>query len=158
MLESIPSALPLKLRHDCRFQPLELAQENIVMDKCWSGMTFLGLIDTQRKAKFVKRYANLYPQILNAVNEFCREVKEELYPGDEHSYNMPEPDSFSERVEELYGSHSTHPSDEGSSHEKQDLREKLSVLFLLWVFFMKDISVLCAKLARWQTLLLSASL
>lgn len=67
-----------------------------------------------RVAKFVKQYANLYPQILQAANAFCSDVREGLFPDTQHSYSMPDPDLFLEKVEEKYGSYTTHPSDEGS--------------------------------------------
>ena len=114
VLESIPSVVAAEITPRLRIPTIGIGAGKYCDGHVLVWHDFLGLIDTQRSARFVKRYANLYPQILNAVNEFCREVKEELYPGDEHGYNMPEPDSFSERVEELYGSHTAHPSNEGT--------------------------------------------
>ena len=38
--------------------------------------------------KFVKSYANLRPQMLKAVNEYCREVREEAFPGPEHVFSQ----------------------------------------------------------------------
>ena len=114
VLESIPSSVAAEITPRLRIPTIGIGAGKHCDGHVLVWHDFLGLIDTEHQARFVKRYANLYPQILNAINEFCREIKEELYPGDEHSYNMPEPDSFSERVEELYGSHPTHSSDEGS--------------------------------------------
>lgn len=47
---------------------------------------FLG-INTGRLAKFVKKYADLGPQIRDAAARFAREVSEGTYPGPEHSYD-----------------------------------------------------------------------
>ena len=38
-------------------------------------------------AKFVKRYAELRPQAVKAVAEYCREVRDGQFPGPEHSYS-----------------------------------------------------------------------
>lgn len=41
---------------------------------------------TDFKPKFVKRYANLRPVMIDAVKQYCREVKEGKFPDEEHSY------------------------------------------------------------------------
>ena len=46
---------------------------------------FLG-INTGHTAKFVKKYADLGPQIRDAAARFAEEVKDGTYPGPEHSY------------------------------------------------------------------------
>jgi 3-methyl-2-oxobutanoate hydroxymethyltransferase len=38
------------------------------------------------KPKFVKRYANLYEQVLGAAQGFFTEVREGAFPDDEHSF------------------------------------------------------------------------
>jgi 3-methyl-2-oxobutanoate hydroxymethyltransferase len=40
--------------------------------------------------KFVKKYANVAEVITKAMKEYVREVKEEKFPGDEHTYKMIE--------------------------------------------------------------------
>jgi 3-methyl-2-oxobutanoate hydroxymethyltransferase len=49
----------------------------------------LGLFE-RFKPKFVKQYINLYPQILNAIIEFKKEVKEDKFPSKEHCFNIKE--------------------------------------------------------------------
>ncbi|MCB4792043.1 MAG: 3-methyl-2-oxobutanoate hydroxymethyltransferase [Elusimicrobia bacterium] len=39
------------------------------------------------KPKFVKQYINLKPQILDAVKQYVKEVKERKFPGEENTYN-----------------------------------------------------------------------
>lgn len=73
----------------------------------------LGLLNA-KPARFVKQYAHLYQQILEATNQYCQEVQQGIFPDPEHSYGMPDPETFLEKAEELYGNHSTHPSNEGS--------------------------------------------
>jgi 3-methyl-2-oxobutanoate hydroxymethyltransferase len=114
VLESIPSVVAAEISPRLRIPTIGIGAGKNCDGHVMVWHDFLGLIDTPHSARFVKRYANLFPQILSAANEFCREVKEELYPEGEHGYNMPEPDAFSERVKELYGSRTTNPSDEGS--------------------------------------------
>ena len=41
------------------------------------------------KPKFVKRYANLYGDIRGAAESFFKEVREEAFPGEEHSFKSP---------------------------------------------------------------------
>lgn len=43
-------------------------------------------IFSEFKPKFVKRYANLRPQILQAFQQYYQEVKSRKFPDDEHSY------------------------------------------------------------------------
>ncbi|SMB98459.1 ketopantoate hydroxymethyltransferase [Thermanaeromonas toyohensis ToBE] len=40
--------------------------------------------------KFVKKYADLAPQILDALNTYAREVAEGVFPAEEHSFGMSE--------------------------------------------------------------------
>jgi 3-methyl-2-oxobutanoate hydroxymethyltransferase len=73
----------------------------------------LGLLDA-KPARFVKQYAHLYHQILEATNNYCQEVRQGTFPDADHSYGMPDPEAFLEKAEELYGNHPAHPSNEGS--------------------------------------------
>jgi len=40
------------------------------------------------KPKFAKRYLNLSEEIRNAVNSYVKDVKEEKFPGEEHTFSM----------------------------------------------------------------------
>jgi 3-methyl-2-oxobutanoate hydroxymethyltransferase len=73
----------------------------------------VGLLNS-KPARFVKQYLNLYQQILEATNRYCQEVQQGTFPDSEHSYGMPDPESFLEKAEELYGDHPAYPSNEGS--------------------------------------------
>jgi 3-methyl-2-oxobutanoate hydroxymethyltransferase len=46
----------------------------------------LGLFD-DFTPKFVKRYADLKPLLIGAVQGFIKEVREEVFPGKEHSFH-----------------------------------------------------------------------
>lgn len=73
----------------------------------------LGLLDS-KPAKFVKQYLKLYEPIRDAANAYCRDVREGLFPDDQHSYHMQEEELFKEKVEDLYGDHPARPSNEGA--------------------------------------------
>ncbi|HBT46479.1 MAG TPA: 3-methyl-2-oxobutanoate hydroxymethyltransferase [Peptococcaceae bacterium] len=45
----------------------------------------LGLFD-RFQPKFVKRYARLGEEIVAALQQYCREVRQGIFPGEEHSY------------------------------------------------------------------------
>ena len=49
----------------------------------------LGLTEG-RAPRFVKRYANLAGEIRDALSTYAREVRDGVYPADEHTYSMPE--------------------------------------------------------------------
>ena len=40
------------------------------------------------KPKFAKRYLNLSEDIRNAINSYVKDVKEEKFPGEEHTFSM----------------------------------------------------------------------
>ncbi len=42
-----------------------------------------------RVPKFVKQYARLHEQMLEAVRSFRKEVREGVFPGPEHCYDFP---------------------------------------------------------------------
>jgi len=46
----------------------------------------LGLFD-DFTPKFVKRYVDLKPLLIGAVQGFIKEVREEVFPGKEHSFH-----------------------------------------------------------------------
>ena len=46
----------------------------------------VGLFDKKRP-KFVKQYVNLWDIITKAVQDYCKEVKEEAFPTDAHSFH-----------------------------------------------------------------------
>ena len=56
---------------------------------------------TDFKPKFTKRYANLTEVAVNGISEYAREVREGVFPDDDHSYGVDESeyDSFAAMVE-----------------------------------------------------------
>jgi 3-methyl-2-oxobutanoate hydroxymethyltransferase len=79
---------------------------------------FLG-VHQGRIPRFVKQYANLYPQMLEAANAYCHDVQNGSFPAEQHGYCLPDEDLFMEKVEEKYGNYSARPSNEGSLQESK---------------------------------------
>jgi 3-methyl-2-oxobutanoate hydroxymethyltransferase len=52
----------------------------------------LGLFE-DFKPKFLKKYANVKKLIVDAVNEYSTDVREEKFPDEEHSFEMSEEES-----------------------------------------------------------------
>lgn len=60
----------------------------------------IGMFD-RRPAKFVKKYREVGALILEALEEFKKDVAQGTFPGPEHCYPMPA--DVAEKLEELYG-------------------------------------------------------
>lgn len=73
----------------------------------------LGLLDS-KPARFVKQYMNLAEPILEATNAYCHDVRNGVFPDDQHSYHMSDAEIFRKRVEEIHGDHPARPSNEGA--------------------------------------------
>ncbi|HSP06339.1 MAG TPA: 3-methyl-2-oxobutanoate hydroxymethyltransferase, partial [Acidobacteriota bacterium] len=113
VLEGIPSVVAAEITRKLRIPTIGIGAGQYCDGQVLVWHDFLGLL-SQQPPRFVKRYANLYGEILAAVNNYCREVQDHVFPTEEHSYSMPDPEKFQEQVEEIYGNHSAHPSNEGS--------------------------------------------
>lgn len=61
----------------------------------------LGMFD-RHTPKFVKRYKEIGAQILEALEDFRKDVSSGVFPSDEHCYPMPE--DVSEELNRIYGS------------------------------------------------------
>jgi len=50
--------------------------------------------------KFVKKYCNVAEGVINAMKQYCRDVRSGIFPGDEHCYRMleGEEEKFKERM------------------------------------------------------------
>ena len=59
----------------------------------------IGMFD-RKPAKFVKKYAEVGAQIVEALGEFKKEVAEGAFPAQEHCYPMPE--DVAAELEKLY--------------------------------------------------------
>ena len=112
VLESIPYPVAAEITRRLKIPTIGIGAGPRCDGQVLVWHDYLGLYDA-KPAKFVKRYANLYPAILEATNRFCEEVKNGLYPDVQHSYNVPDGEKLADRIEEVYGNHSADPSNEG---------------------------------------------
>ncbi len=89
VLECIPAKLAAEVTSRLRVPTLGIGAGPACDGQVLVTHDLLGF--TVRKVpKFVKRYVNLYEEILNAVGSFRAEVKERKFPAPEHCYDFPE--------------------------------------------------------------------
>lgn len=113
VLEGIPSVVAGEITRRLRIPTIGIGAGRFCDGQVLVWHDFLGLMNRQ-PARFVRQYASLYGEILAAVNNYCHDVQESAFPNEEHAYGMPDSEKFLEQVEEIYGNHTAHPSDEGS--------------------------------------------
>lgn len=118
VLEGIPAEVSAEITPRLKIPTIGIGAGNRCDGQVLVWHDLLGLLDSQ-PAKFVKQYANLYPEMMQAVNRFCQEVRQDVFPGKEHHYRMPESELFAEKVTEVYGDHPSNPSNEGSLKKSQ---------------------------------------
>ncbi len=113
VLESIPAPVGQAITARLRIPTIGIGAGAQCDGQVLVWHDFLGLLDA-KPPRFVKKYANLFPEMLEAANSYCREVREGTFPDEQHQYEMVETEEFLDRVEEIYGDYSAYPSDEGS--------------------------------------------
>ncbi len=86
VLECVPSALGKEITSKLSIPTIGIGAGSNCDGQVLVSDDMLGMSDTQG-LKFVKTYANLRPQMLKAVNEYCKEVREEAFPGPEHIFS-----------------------------------------------------------------------
>jgi 3-methyl-2-oxobutanoate hydroxymethyltransferase len=118
VLESIPTAVAAEITPRLRIPTIGIGAGVHCDGQVLVWHDFLGLHEN-RVPRFVKKYADLYPQMLQAANQYCEEVREGKFPDEEHGYCMPDQELFFEKVEEKYGNYSAHPSNEGKLEESK---------------------------------------
>jgi 3-methyl-2-oxobutanoate hydroxymethyltransferase len=118
VLESIPAAVAAEITPRLRIPTIGIGAGIHCDGQVLVWHDFLGLHEN-RMPRFVKRYANLYPQILQAANDYCHDVRKGLFPEEQHGYCMPDQQQFMEKVEEKYGNDTAHPSHEGKLQESK---------------------------------------
>jgi 3-methyl-2-oxobutanoate hydroxymethyltransferase len=118
VLESIPAALAAEITPRLRIPTIGIGAGARCDGQVLVWHDFLGL-HQNRIPRFVKQYAKLYPEMLQAVNEYCTEVRQGIFPDDQHSYCMPEQELFAEKVAEKYGNCAANPSHEGKLQKSE---------------------------------------
>ncbi len=118
VLESIPAAVAAEISPRLKIPTIGIGAGVHCDGQVLVWHDLLGLHEG-RMPRFVKQYANLYPEMLNAANQYCHEVRQGEFPEAKHGYCIPDQDLFLERVEEKYGDYSAHPSHEGDLQENK---------------------------------------
>ena len=118
VLESIPIAVAAEITPRLRIPTIGIGAGVHCDGQVLVWHDFLGLREN-RVPRFVKQYANFYPEMLNSTNQYCHEVREGIFPDEQHGYCMPDLELFLEKVEEKYGNYSACPSHEGKLQESK---------------------------------------
>jgi 3-methyl-2-oxobutanoate hydroxymethyltransferase len=86
VLETVPSSLAREVTASVSIPTIGIGAGPHCDGQVLVWHDFLG-IATTRSPKFVKRYASVGDDIVDAARRFAREVSEGTYPGPEHSYS-----------------------------------------------------------------------
>jgi 3-methyl-2-oxobutanoate hydroxymethyltransferase len=85
VIESVPAELARKVTQLVRIPTIGIGAGKDCDGQVLVSHDLLGLFDDLRP-RFVKRYAELTPVVLQAVSNYCREVRNGTFPGPEHSF------------------------------------------------------------------------
>ena len=113
VLESIPAALAAEITPRLQIPTIGIGAGVHCDGQVLVWHDLFGL-HQGRIPRFVKQYANLYPQMLEAANSYCHDVQDGSFPAEEHGYCIQDQDLFMEKVEEKYGNYSARPANEGT--------------------------------------------
>lgn len=86
VIETVPAGLGKKITESVSIPTIGIGAGPDCDGQVLVINDLLGLNATDFAPHFVKKYANLKPQIIDALNEFRQEVKEKKFPGKENSY------------------------------------------------------------------------
>lgn len=91
VLECIPAMLAKEVSEQLHIPTIGIGAGPYCDGQVLVTYDLLG-INNKFKPKFVKQYANLNGQIMQALEAYRQEIKENQFPGPEHSFNMPDED------------------------------------------------------------------
>ncbi|KAF1084665.1 3-methyl-2-oxobutanoate hydroxymethyltransferase [Sporotomaculum syntrophicum] len=86
-LEAIPSPVAKIITDTVKVPTIGIGAGNDCDGQILVIHDLLGLFD-RYTPKFVKRYANLGEDMQKAINTYCREVRDGVFPDEEHSFSM----------------------------------------------------------------------
>jgi 3-methyl-2-oxobutanoate hydroxymethyltransferase len=96
VLECVPTQLAKLVTEELDIPTIGIGAGNVCDGQVLVFHDLVG-INNQFKPKFVKRYANLYQDIIQALEGYRDDVKERKFPDEEHSFSMPD-----EEIKKLY--------------------------------------------------------
>ena len=91
LLECVPAPLARLLTQKLAVSTIGTGAGPDVDGHCLNAYDITGIFD-RFVPKFVKQYAQLGPQMVDAFNAYCREVDSGEFPGQEHCFTMREED------------------------------------------------------------------
>ncbi len=87
-IEAVPPEVAQRITNDLSIITYGIGAGKECDGQILIAWDMLGLFD-EFKPKFVKRYASLAKNIVEAVSQFGEEVRTGAFPSDEHTYSMP---------------------------------------------------------------------
>ena len=85
VIECVPAELARKLSHVLQIPTIGIGAGAGCDGQILVSHDMLGLFDDFRP-RFVKQYGDFGRDIVQAVEKYCREVRERAFPGAEHSF------------------------------------------------------------------------
>lgn len=89
ILEAVPAPLGEIVAESVNIPVIGIGAGNKVDGQVLVTHDMIGLFD-KFVPKFVKQYTKIRPIIIDAMKAYKKEVLEEVFPAEEHSFNMPE--------------------------------------------------------------------
>jgi 3-methyl-2-oxobutanoate hydroxymethyltransferase len=89
VLECVPAALAKMITEMLAVPTIGIGAGPHCSGQILVTYDLLGMFDVAGP-KFVKRYANIYEEIRQALLAYCEEVQSGVFPGPEHCFSMPE--------------------------------------------------------------------
>jgi 3-methyl-2-oxobutanoate hydroxymethyltransferase len=100
VLEAVPAQVAARITHELSVPTLGIGSGRECDGQVLVYHDLLGLYQG-KSPRFVKRYAELAPVIEDALGRFAADVRSGVFPGDEHTYSIPD----DELAEFLRGRH-----------------------------------------------------
>jgi 3-methyl-2-oxobutanoate hydroxymethyltransferase len=89
VLEAVPAQVAARITHELSVPTLGIGSGRDCDGQVLVYHDLLGLYQG-KSPRFVKRYAELAPVIEDALERFAADVRSGAFPGDEHTYSIPE--------------------------------------------------------------------
>jgi len=89
VLEAVPAAVAARITEDLTIPTIGIGSGRDCDGQVLVYHDLLGLYQG-KKPRFVKRYAELATEIRDAIERYAADVRSGAFPGDEHTYSIPE--------------------------------------------------------------------
>ncbi len=89
LVEGVPSPVTKAISEKCKIPILGIGAGSPCDGQLLIVYDLLGLFELFTP-KFVKKYGNLADDIRGMLEEYCKDVREQSFPADEHEYKMPQ--------------------------------------------------------------------